>query len=115
MKNMSAKNMKRSSLENWMTKRSGRAREQFTMLKAALLTGSLVATLAGTYLLGRQEPVETATTVSTNEFVTVMMPVDESSAIQLPLNGRGVQIQLKPIAQVVQPRINPVARTRSSR
>lgn len=98
-----------------MTKRAGRPRQQLAMLKAALLTGSLVATLAGTYLLGQQEPLETATPISNGESITVTMPVDGAAALQLPSNGRGMQIELKPIPQVVQPRINPVARTRSSR
>jgi hypothetical protein len=98
-----------------MTKQSGRTRQQFAMLKTAILTGSLVATLAGTYLLGQQEPVETMTPFSTNESVTVIVPADETAAMQLPPNGRSMQIQLRPIPQVVQPRMNPVARTRSSR
>lgn len=98
-----------------MTKRASRPRQQLAMLKAALLTGSLIATLAGTYLLGQQEPLESATTISSDESITVIMPVGGAEALQLPSNGRGMQIQLKPIPQVVQPRINPVARTRSSR
>ena len=98
-----------------MTKPSGRPGQQLAMLKAALLTGSLVATLAGTYLLGQQEPAETATTNSSKESITVIVPLEETAAVQLPANGRGMQIRLKPIPQVVQPRINPVARTRSSR
>lgn len=98
-----------------MTKRSGQIRQQFSTLKVALLTGSVIATLAGTYLLGLEEPVVTATTVSNTESITLFIPADEAAAMQLPPNSRGTQIQLKPIPQVAQPRIRPVARTRSSR
>ena len=98
-----------------MTRQAGRAREQFTMLKAALLTGSVLATFAGTYLLGRQEPVETASNAFTQESVTVIVPAEEAAALQLPPISRGMQIQLTPIPQAVRPWINPVARTRSSR
>jgi hypothetical protein len=87
------------------------------MLKMALLTGSLIATLAGTYVLGQQEPLETATTVSINhnQPAMVLTSADGPTTMQLPPDGRGVQIQLQPIPQAVQPKINPVARTRSSR
>jgi hypothetical protein len=98
-----------------MTKPSSRPRQKWAMLKAALLTGSLIATMAGTYLLGQQEPLETATTVSVNQSTMVITQANEPSVMQLPPNGRIAQIQLQPIPQAVQPRINPVARTRSSR
>lgn len=98
-----------------MTKKSARPNQQVGVLKALLLTGSVVATLAGTRLLALQEPVETETPVSTAENVTVVVPAAELTTIPLPPTMRGTQVELKPIPQVVQPQINPVARTRSSR
>jgi hypothetical protein len=85
------------------------------MLKIALVTGSLIATLAGSVVLGRQEALAAVTTSPTNPSITVQAPANEPAAIQLPPNSRQTQVQLQPIPQVVQPRINPIARTRSSR
>jgi hypothetical protein len=97
-----------------MTKQSARPNQQVGALKALLLTGSVIATLAGTRLLALQEPAETETSISAAESITVVVPAAESSSIPLPPTMRGAQIELKPIPQVVQPQINPVARTRSS-
>ena len=98
-----------------MTKRTGRTGQQTGALKAVLLTGSVIATLAGTRLLALQEPVAADTPAATNESVTVVIPENTASSIPLPPTMRGTQVELKPIPQVVQPKINPVARTRSSR
>lgn len=85
------------------------------MLKAAIMTGSIVATLAGTYLLGLQEPAAVETTVSNLEPVILIVPADSAANFQLPPTRRGTQVELRPIAQAIQPQIRPVARTRSSR
>jgi len=98
-----------------MTKQTARTQKQVGTLKAALLTGSVVATLAGTYLLGLQEPVETKTAALSSESISLVVPADETTAMRLPPDIQGTQLQLQPIQQVVRPMINPVARTRSSR
>lgn len=98
-----------------MTKQSARPNQQVGALKALLLTGSVIATLAGTRLLALQEPAAADTPAVTNESVTVVVPDSTASSIPLPPTMRGTQVELKPIPQVVQPKINPVARTRSSR
>lgn len=98
-----------------MTKRTARHNQRVGRLKALILTGSVIATLAGTRLLALQEPVDTGISVSTTESVTVVVPAADSSSVPLPRTNRGTQIELKPIPQVVQPRLNPVARTQSSR
>jgi hypothetical protein len=85
------------------------------MLKMVLVTGSLIATLAGSVVLGREEALAAATTAPTNPSITAQVSANEPAAIQLPPNSRQTQVQLQPIPQVVQPRINPIARTRSSR
>jgi hypothetical protein len=93
-----------------------RTNQQVGMLKAAILTGSLVATFAGTYLLGLQEPVETAANRASVQPPALVIPADNEEASQLPPQARGVRmVKLKPIPQVVQPQIRPVTRTRSSR
>lgn len=98
------------------TNRSARTGQQTGMLKTFLVAGSLVATLAGTRLLSAQD-----TAVPANAAVTVMVPaanstaVTSSNALPLPPTSGGTQIELKAIPQVVQPRIQSVARTRSSR
>ncbi len=98
-----------------MTKQPVRIQKQVGMLKAALLTGSVVATLAGTYLLGLEEPVVAKTAVSPAESITLVVPAEETTAVQLPPDAQGTQLQLKPIPQAIRPITNPVARTRSSR
>lgn len=99
------------------TNRSARTGQQTGMLKTFLVAGSLVATLAGTRLLSAQD-----TAVPANAAVTVMVPAanstavtSSSNALPLPPTSGGTQIELKAIPQVVQPRIQSVARTRSSR
>ncbi len=100
-----------------MTKRTERTGQQVGALKAMLLTGSVIATLAGTRLLALQEPAVTDVPAAANESITVVVPNNTASSIPLPPTMRGTQVELKPIPQVVQPQINinPVARTRSSR
>jgi hypothetical protein len=97
-----------------MTKKGRRLNQQTGKLKALLLTGSMIATLVGVQLLPLQEPAATELPVSIHESVTIVVPADETSTIPLPPGSRGTQVELKPIPQVVQPQINPVARTRSS-
>jgi hypothetical protein len=98
-----------------MTKQSARPNQQVGALKALLLTGSVVATLAGTRLLALQEPTMTDVPATVNESTTVVVPESSASSIPLPSTMRGTEVELKPIPQVVQPQINPVARTRSSK
>jgi hypothetical protein len=103
------------------TNRSARTGQQTGTLKTFLVVGSLVATLAGTRLLAAQDTAVSTTAVPTDAAVTVIMPADNSaadnstSALPLPPTSGGTQIELQAIPQVVQPQIQPVARTRSSR
>lgn len=103
------------SLKNSMTKRTTRHNKQVGRLKALLFTGSVIATLAGTRLLALQEPVKTEAPFSTTESVMVVVPAGGTSSVPLPGTNRGKKIELKPIPQVIQPQLNPVARTQSSR
>jgi len=100
-----------------MTKRSTRPNQQVGTLKAMLLTGSVIATLAGTRLLAQQEQAATEVFVPAAQPAAVVAQAPQVSSIPLPPTMQGTQVELKPIPQVVQPRINtaPVARTRSSR
>lgn len=100
-----------------MTKRAARPTQQTGSLKALLLTGGVLATLAGARLLNLADiaAAETAVFPATTNPVTVVVPADESITVPLPPNMRGAQIELAPIPQVVQPQIQPVTRTRSSR
>jgi hypothetical protein len=97
------------------TNRSGRSGQQTGTLKTALVVGTLVATLAGTRLLAAQDTAVVETAVPTDAAVTVVVPAESSSTLPLPPTSRGTQVQLEAIPQVVQPNIQPVARTRSSR
>ncbi|MEJ2747373.1 MAG: hypothetical protein P8183_05620 [Anaerolineae bacterium] len=104
-----------------MTKQtSRRPNQQLGTLKALLLTGSVVATLAGTKLLAQQAQAAPVVPTAISS-VTVVEPAtstnNSSAAIPLPptISGKQTQVQLQPIPQVVQPRINPVVRSRSSR
>ena len=96
------------------TKPAARPKQQTGALAAVLLTGSVIATLAGTRLLSFQDVGQPATAVNPTAATTIMVPAAETSTIALPPTGRGVQIELPPIPQAVQPQIQPVARTRSS-
>ncbi|MFN2124503.1 MAG: hypothetical protein ACK2U0_14770 [Candidatus Promineifilaceae bacterium] len=98
-----------------MTRQSSRPKQRLVILKMALVTGSLIATLAGARLLEQQEPLEAAAAVSVNQSALVLTPANEPAVMQLPPSNRRTQVQLQPIPQVVQPRVNPVTRTRSSR
>lgn len=98
-----------------MTKRNSRVSQQTGTLKAILLTGSVMATLVGTRLLAQQEQAVADVPAAASESVTVVVPNSTTSSVPLPPTLNGTQVELKPIPQVVQPRINPVARTRSSR
>jgi hypothetical protein len=102
------------SLKNSMTKRSTRHNKQVGKLKALILTGSVIATLAGTRLLALQEPAKAEVPFSTTESITVVVPAVSSSSVPLPPTDRGTRVELKAIPQVVQPQLNPVARTQSS-
>lgn len=101
-----------------MTKHtSQQSNQQLGTLKALLLTGSVVATLAGTKLLTQQ--AQAAPEVSTTSSIAVAVPAtntnNSNTAVPLPPTMQGTQVQLQPIPQVVQPRINPIVRSRSSR
>lgn len=101
-----------------MTKQqAARPNQQVGTLKAMLLTGSVIATLAGTRLLAQQEQVVTDIFVPDAQPAAVVAQAPQVSSIPLPPTMQGTQVELKPIPQVVQPQINavPVARTRSSR
>jgi hypothetical protein len=97
------------------TNQKRRVGQQTGMLKTFLVVGSLAATLAGTRLLAAQETAVVATAVPATESIVVVVPADNNAALPLPPTNRGAQIELKQIPQVVQPQIQPVARTRSSR
>lgn len=84
------------------------------MLKALLLTGSVVATLAGTRLLAQQDTTA-ASAAAVAEPVTIVVPATDDMTVQLPPNTRSTQVHLQPIPQVVQPQLRPLARSRSSR
>lgn len=98
-----------------MTKRTGRTSQRINTIKALLLAGSVMATLAGTRILALQEPLETNSPVAVSEAVTVVVPAAELTGIPLPPTTRKTKIELVPIPEVVRPKLNPVARTRSSR
>jgi hypothetical protein len=102
------------------TNRKGRANQQTGLLKTFLVAGSLVATLAGTRLLATQDTAVSTSAVPADAAITVVVPADNSpaatsSTLPLPPTSGGTKIELQAIPQVVQPQIQPVARTRSSR
>lgn len=92
-----------------MTKRATGQEWQTGGLKAIVLTGSVVATLAGARLLALQEQVAAAQP----DAGQVLVPVGNIAS--MPPASLGVELNLSPIPQVVQPRLNPIARSRSSR
>lgn len=100
---------------NTMTNRGKRPNQQTGKLKALLLTGSVIATLAGMQVLPLQEPAATEMPATAGEPVTIVVPAADGAVITLPPANRKAQLELNPIPQAVQPQINPVARTRSSR
>ena len=104
------------------TKRTAKPGQQTGSLKALLLTGSVLATLAGARLLNLADIATAETAVSPPitisvpaQATTITIPAEAGITVPLPPNERGVQIELAPIPQVVQPQIQPVTRTRSSR
>jgi len=80
-----------------------------------LLTSSLIATLAGTQLLNIKEALQPAAFIVDNNTVTLAEAQAEVGTILMPPTAGHQQIVLKQIPQAVQPRIRPVARSRSSR
>jgi len=98
-----------------MTKKRGNNNQQHRFLKAAIFTGSVVATLAGTRMIGAEEMAAAVAGPQVTDAVTVIVPAAGQSKIELPPTNRGTELQLEAIPQVVEPQINPVARTRSSR
>jgi len=106
---------KHTNSRNSLTKHHSRTSQQVGALKALLLTGSVAATLAGTRLLALQEPAAAAVPANTTAPVMILVPAGDSSLVPLLQSNRGTRIELEPIPQVVQPRLNPVVRTRSSR
>jgi hypothetical protein len=95
-------------------KRKLHSGRQAGWLKGVLFSGSVIATLAGTRLLGAQEMAAPVPAGSGQE-TTVVVPSAQKSRFPLPPDYRGVEVKLEAIPQVVQPEIAPVARTRSSR
>lgn len=94
---------------------TSRPQQQTGMLKALLLTGSIIATLGGARLLALQEGGQTETAVTSPVAVTIVtVPPADNMNIAMPPTGRGVQLELPPIPQAVKPQIQPVTRTRSS-
>lgn len=100
---------------NTMTDRGRRPNQQTGKLKVLFLTGSVIATLAGMQILPLQETASTGMPAPVSEPVTIVVPAADGAAITLPPANRKAQLELNPIPQAVQPQINPVARTRSSR
>lgn len=98
-----------------MTKRSSRRLQSANTLKALLLAGSVLATLAGTRILARQEPVTQEMPGVITVPVTVVVPAGDSETLPLPPTLRRTQLNLAPIPQSIQPQLHPIARTRSSR
>jgi len=100
-----------------MTKQRRRPNQDLRVVKALLVTGSVIATVAGTQLLPQQDAARGITTVETTdvETTTVVIPSEAAQELPLPPGDRRTQVELKPIPQVVQPQIRPVARSRSSR
>ena len=96
------------------TTRGGRPNQHTGKLKVLLLTGSVIATIAGTQLLPMQDGVTAEAVGATSEPVTIVVPVDADASIPLPPGERRTQVELEPIPQVVQPDIQPVARSQSS-
>ena len=96
-------------------KTTSRPQQQTGMLKALLLTGSIIATMGGARLLALQEggQAETAVTPPVAATIVTVPPADNLN-IAMPPTGRGVQLKLSPIPQAVNPQIQPVTRTRSS-
>jgi hypothetical protein len=98
-----------------MTTTKGKPDPALSRLKAALVTGAVVASLAGARLLGLVEP-PLAAALPAN---AIIVPLDESAPrpadpaarpVELP-GGTGLLLSLPDIPDVVQ----PVARSHSSR
>jgi hypothetical protein len=95
--------------------KTGRPKRKTGQLKMLLLTSSLVATLAGTHLLDIKEALQPAEALVENNLITMVEHAAQVSTDLLPpTSGRQQIVQMR-IPQVVQPRIRPVARSRSSR
>ena len=98
-----------------MTKRTTPPKQNLGFLKGLLLTGSVIATLAGARLLPAQEPVPSEIAGIPDQSISSSSQTADLAAITLPPNGRRGQIELNSIPQAVQPQFRVVTRSRSSR
>jgi len=98
-----------------MTNRTRRPKRKTGKLKVLLLTSSFFATMAGTHLLNTQDALQAANAVADSQRITMVEVAANGTILLLPPTGRGGQIELKKIPQVVQPQFRPVARSRSSK
>lgn len=94
-----------------MTRRRNRHNKKTGGIKALMLTASVIATIGGARLLELQEPGQASTD---SQSVTIVQPATNTSLDRLAPPGGKTTVELKPIPQVVIPRLNPVARARSS-
>jgi len=96
-----------------MSRHTGQPNRKSGDLRALLLTASVIATLAGARLLALQEPV--AASANTEPVMLVEpVPAPPSSVLIQPNQQQSI-VELKPIPQVAQPRLDPIVRSRSSR
>jgi hypothetical protein len=94
-----------------MTKRRNRHHRKTGGIKALMLTASVIATIGGAHLLELQEPGQASTDAQS---ITIVEPATNSTLNTLAQPSGKTTIDLKPIPQVVVPRLHPVARARSS-
>ncbi len=98
-----------------MAKRPGKHARLIKRIKALVLTASVMATFTGTRLLSQEENVPPATAATQPESIMIVIPSGDGRAFLLPQSALGSRLQLDSIPQSVRPRINPVARSQSSR
>ena len=97
------------------TKQTRRPKRKTGSLKVLLLSSSLIATLAGTQFLNIKEALQPVAVLAENNTVPLVEPEPQAVTILMPPTNGRQQIVQRQIPQVVQPRIRPVARARSSR
>lgn len=98
-----------------MRKRPSKHARLIKRLKALVLTASFMATFAGTRRLSQGENDPSAIGVAQPESIVFVIPAGDGSVFLLPESARRQRLQLDPIPQAVRPRMNPVARSQSSR
>ncbi len=98
-----------------MTRRKSKHALLVRRLKALLLTGSVMATFAGTHLLAQEDSVQQVTEAFGSESIMIVIPSNDGSTSLLPRSSPESRPQLRPIPQAIQPRFRPVARGQSSR